>query len=375
MDFILPAAGLVVIVVYSLFFLKLALFFKKETNLSSGKSTIDSATVIVPFRNETENILHCLNALKKQKCDSFRWEVVLVNDHSEDDSVQKINHFISENNLDSTYRVVSLSANEKGKKTALKKAIMLANGELIITTDADCVFTEQWLNELVKAFTPNTHFVFAPVLYQNEKTFFHVFFSLEFLTMMCAGIAMANCQKPVYCNAANMAFRKESYLKIENKITGNQSASGDDVFTLHAFAVHYPEGTKALKIEESVVYTNIPCTLKEILHQRLRWASKSVYYKNISVHYMMLLIGVTNILLLLMLLWSIFNYKRIGLCLIIFAIKCGIDYCFIFLGAKQMKKTKLLKVFLPSFIIYPFYLFVLLLLNFVMPVYWKGRKI
>lgn len=375
MDVILPAAALVLVVLYSLFFLKLAFFFKKETHLSSEKSTITSATVIVPFRNETANILHCLNALKIQKCSSFPWEVILVNDHSDDDSLQKINHFISENNLLSTYQVVSLLANEKGKKMALKKAITLANGELIITTDADCVFTEQWLNELAGAFTPNTHFVFAPVLYQNEKSFFHAFFSLEFLTMVCAGIAMANCKKPVYCNAANMAFRKESYLKIENKILGNQSASGDDVFTLHAFAANYPEGIRALKNEASVVYTNIPRTLKEILQQRLRWASKSVYYKNISVRYMMFLIGATNILLLLMFLSGIFNYKRIGLCLIIFAIKCGIDYCFLFLGAKQMKKTKLLKVFLPSVIIYPFYLFVLLLLNFVTPVYWKGRKI
>jgi hypothetical protein len=72
---------------------------------------------------------------------------------------------------------------------------------------------------------------------------------------------------------------------------------------------------------------------------------------------------------------GIFNPNRMWVCLIIFAIKCGIDYSFLHLGTKQMKKTKLLRVFLPAEIIYPIYLFVLFFLNYTIPLDWKGRKI
>lgn len=368
-------ASVIIIFSYSIFFVTLIFFLKKKQKEGVAEGSKCSVSVIVPFRNESEGIINCLKSLKAQHYSNSLIEVILVNDHSEDDSLIKVNEFILQNNLQLTYKVISLCENEKGKKAALNIGIEKSLGEIIITTDADCTFNNNWMQQIINSFKPDTHFVFAPVVYKNEKGFWQYFFSLEFVSMVLAGIAMANLKMPVYCNAANMAFRKSSYLKIKNKISGNESVSGDDVFTLHAFANTYPDGIKALNNLEAVAYTSVPKKLKDMLSQRIRWASKSAYYKNIPIQLMMYLIGLSNLVLLLILLICIINPDRTWFCLIIFAIKCGIDYSFLHLGTKQMKKTKLLRVFLPAEIIYPVYLLALVLLKYTMPVNWKGRKI
>jgi cellulose synthase/poly-beta-1,6-N-acetylglucosamine synthase-like glycosyltransferase len=364
-----------IIVSYVVFFATLLFSLKKSRDESMPYAHAEKISIIIPFRNESDCIINCLNSLKKQEYNSSFLEVILVNDHSEDDSLIKADSFILQNNLQNNYKTFSLPKNEQGKKAALNLGIQKAQGEIIITSDADCTFNSKWVEQIMSAFRPNTHFVFGPVTYNNEKGFLQYFFSLEFLSMVLAGITMAKLKMPVYCNAANMAFRKSSYLKIINKISGSESVSGDDVFTLHAFIKSYPQGIIALNNFEAMVSTTVPKTLQEAISQRLRWASKSRYYKNVHIRLMMYLIGVTNLIILFMLVIGIFNPNRMWVCLIIFAIKCGIDYSFLHLGTKQMKKTKLLRVFLPAEIIYPIYLFVLFFLNYTIPLNWKGRKI
>ena len=93
-------------------------------------------SVIIPIRNEATSISNLLESLSKQSYPSGHFEIRLVNDHSEDDSVTIVNQFcLSHLNVELLY----LPENLAGKKQALCLGIENSTGEIIVTTDA-CFF-------------------------------------------------------------------------------------------------------------------------------------------------------------------------------------------------------------------------------------------
>src|SRR6478609_6302980 len=117
---------------------------KKEIN-STGKAHFIS--VIIPVRNEEKNIGTLLESLRTQ--DYYlrsNFEVIVVDDHSTDGSLEKCKGHIQ--NLTS----FSLGADENGKKAALTYGIKHAKGEVIATTDADCLLPSDWLTTINSVF-------------------------------------------------------------------------------------------------------------------------------------------------------------------------------------------------------------------------------
>src|SRR5438552_3703884 len=90
-------------------------------------------TIIIPSRNEEQNISNCLASIARQKYPSDYFEVIVVDDHSTDNTGQIVR---SQNNQ--KMKLIHLSGSSAGKKAAISEGIKNAKGKLIITTDADC---------------------------------------------------------------------------------------------------------------------------------------------------------------------------------------------------------------------------------------------
>src|SRR5688572_1112138 len=100
----------------------------------TGTETMIS--IIVPVRNEATTVKRVIHHILDQRYRNF--ELILVNDHSEDQTVSEIQQVKSKNLL--------LLLNEgQGKKWAITTGIKAAKGSIIVTTDADCTMPSGWL--------------------------------------------------------------------------------------------------------------------------------------------------------------------------------------------------------------------------------------
>jgi len=189
-----------------------------------------SVSVIVAFRNEENNLPQLIECLKNQSHQN-KIEFLFVNDHSTDMSVKKIKPIISGLN---NFRLLELPQNKTGKKEAIKYAIENTEGELIVTTDADCHMGNNWLNIIVSYYEKNRPLLIsAPVLIEKQNNWFSNFQSIELLSLVGSGAGAIRVKKPIMCNGANMAFARDFYTK-STDLSNKKYVSGDDVFLLLA---------------------------------------------------------------------------------------------------------------------------------------------
>lgn len=87
-------------------------------------------SVVIRVRNEAKSLRQVLEALKAQRC-SFRWEIIVVDNESEDETLELCKQYKA--------HVVSIRRNEWTPGSALNLGIRLARGELIFLCSAHCV--------------------------------------------------------------------------------------------------------------------------------------------------------------------------------------------------------------------------------------------
>ncbi|MBP7274103.1 MAG: glycosyltransferase [Saprospiraceae bacterium] len=243
-------------------------------------------SVIVPARNEAVNIQNCLASISQQHYPAMLFEVIVVNDFSDDDTVPIIEAFIKKNaNVKLLHSKDFIGTSDlTKKKLALHIGIQNASGDIIVTTDADCIVPPEWLRNIVLYFEQRgVVCIAAPVNFYNEKNIFEKFQSLDMLGMMgvtCAGIAT---QKIFICNGANFAFTKKAFDAVGGYQGTGHIASGDDMFLMHKLAKCFPQQIGFLKSPQATVKTLAQPTFADFWQQRMRWASKSNQFKDLPM--------------------------------------------------------------------------------------------
>ena len=171
-----------------------------------------TVSVIVALRNEEKNINNLLEFLKNQNYNDKILEFILVNDHSSDNTLSLLHKSNIEN-----LRIINLNDDEYGKKTAIMKAVNIANGEIILATDADCSFDINWVSSMISYFqNPDVHLVSGPVIYHKKNSFFQKIQCLEFVSLVASAAGSVGINNAIFCNGANMAYRKKSFLKLND---------------------------------------------------------------------------------------------------------------------------------------------------------------
>lgn len=338
-------------------------------------------TVVIAARNEENNIENCLDSIYQQSYPTEYFEVIVVDDASEDTTNKKIQEFCSKYK---NIKLITLDKNSTilGKKNAINTAIKEAEGELIITTDADCSMGSEWLSTIVNYYTTSkAKMIVAPVSFYDERTVFEKMQSLEFMALMLSGGASLYFNKAIMCNGANLAYTKEVFNEVNGFKDIDQQPSGDDVLLMYKIADKYPASVHFLKHREAIVYTKPSNTINEFIGQRKRWASKGFKALNTDTKLVSLIVYLFNTTLLIMALLSllyweniVFHLSFLKICLILFGIKCFIDFLLLFLSASFFRKRNFLIYFLPEQFLYVIYIVMIGFLGSIGNYEWKGRK-
>jgi cellulose synthase/poly-beta-1,6-N-acetylglucosamine synthase-like glycosyltransferase len=353
---------------------------KGDVEIDDELST--KVSVIIAARNEEYTISSCLRALVNQSYPTANMEILVVDDASEDSTAEHIKRFCEQYAF---IKHLSLSGKngEYGKKKAMQKAIAQASGEVILTTDADCIMGMDWLRIMVSFYNKTkAELVAGPVCFNKEKSIFEKMQSLEFMALLASGGGALYFNKAILCNGANLLYTRKAFLQV-NGFTGiDANPSGDDVLLMYKINKQFPGQLKFLKNEDAIVYTKAKQTLAAFMQQRKRWASKKFSAMNAETKSISLLVYTFNLLLAALplmamlvphhLICSLPFYK---IWLLILLIKCVIDFLLLFLAASFFNKRKGLIFFIPEQLLYIPYVVITGIAGLLGTYDWKGRKI
>ncbi len=355
-------------------------WIQTKKQLSTGTNKKTKVTVIVAARNEAANIRHNLLSIIKQNYPQDLLEIVVVDDNSTDNTVNIIQELaLSTNNI----KLIELqNLKLAGKKNAIETAIKNSSGELIITTDADCIMHEKWIASIVNFQEhTNAEMIVSPVMFYNESTIFQKMQTLEFLALMGTTAGTLYYNKATLCNGANLAYTRKAVEAVDGFSNISHIPTGDDVLLMYKIKKHFPAAIHFLKSTDAVVYTQAQKNLQTFINQRIRWASKGFNNMNTGTTLLASIIYLFNSwivltgLFLLLFCASENNfYLQIGkIGLIIFGIKCFIDFLLLFLASRFFNKQKLLIYFLPEQFLYPIYIVITGIISSRKKYTWKER--
>lgn len=341
----------------------------KERYPVSNRDARQILSVIIPVRNEEATIDRLLNDLIIQSYPKDKFEIIIVNDHSEDNTIQVVKKKIgSSANL-------KIVANEgQGKKLAITTGISLSKGEIIVTTDADCRVGMNWLETIDKSFfNEKVKMIFGAVKIQTDGSLFYKLQAIEFTSLIGSGAATMAMGIPTMCNGANLAFRKDVFFEVIGYEGNTQIASGDDEFLMRKISRKYPHGIHFNNSQENIVSTNPQPTLIEFIDQRLRWAGKWRYHDDGKSKLVALYVFLFHLSVLALPVLVILDYLSLSSALLFLLGKAILEFMFLWHVTTWLKVKWNWPAFILLQLIHSFYVVTIgVVANFAKPL-WKGR--
>lgn len=360
---------------YVICIFRLYLSWSKLEGVEETKPTLSKISIVIALRNEEKNLSQLLNSIALQDYNKEDFEILFVDDHSEDNSVSIIQGF-QRKHPELNVHLHSLAAGKEGKKNALRVAYKWAKYDIIACTDGDCILPPSWLSIISRAFGNAEKILFSGgVCLTNEKSFLDDFQSLELLSLIASGAASIGLNKPIMCNGANMAFRKTLLNSVQTDRLHTNLASGDDVFLLmECKRIYGPDSIGFIKHQEHWVKTFTEPNLLGYLHQRIRWVSKSSSYTDLHQITLSILILLQNLIIVSLILAAFVNLAILQTWVLIFILKGLTDFFFLRNISSFLSKKQSLKWYPLISLAYPFFIVFVALAGQVSGFKWKGRS-
>lgn len=357
--FLIPYIGLIMAFVF-------AWNRRRNINLLPADTTL-FVSIILSVRNEEKTIQSLLYSMQNQTYKNF--ELRIVDDSSEDETFSLCSQ------LSSQFPFMSVQKSEyQGKKKSLRQGIYSAHSELIVCIDADVHYPPEWLATLVSFYqTENADLLIAPVKMKVTNTFYSKLQALEFLSLQASTGASALFKKAIMCNGANIAFKKDVYLAVQNELVDTE-VSGDDMFLLAAIKkmggkVRYVYSPKA------IVDIYPSPSLSDFLQQRMRWVSKSASYSDSDVIFVSFTVLFAQIAIVIAGALAIFNMMFVPIFISLFFSKWVVDSWLLYKASDFLGQKRLVLYSLLLSLVYPFYVISVACCSMICPIKWKNRNI
>lgn len=361
--------GTLPVLFYTYVILRVRKAWLKQTYSENNSTELPFISIIIPFRNEKKSLPQLITRIGEQNYPKHRFEVIAIDDHSTDET-----HQIVLKQTEKWDNINLIFNHSTGKKEALKSGITKAKGDIITTIDADCLPTKNWLRAIAVKYTNSkSDMLIGPVKMIPEDSMFSRFQSLDFMAMQMVGAGAAISGSPVYCSGANLTFKKEAWQKAQINLSGQEYASGDDVFLLHSFK-KMRLSISFIKDNNAMVSTRPEISLKGFMKQRMRWGGKSKSYSDKNTIVLALLVMFTNLYLLFSFISSIIFPPLTPFFLVPFVIKALTDFQLLRSGKDFFDISPSPLSFILYSLFYPFYLVMAAFGGLLLNISWKGRR-
>jgi cellulose synthase/poly-beta-1,6-N-acetylglucosamine synthase-like glycosyltransferase len=339
-------------------------------DLHSGYVPQTSVSVIVPARNEAPFLDRCLGSLVAQDFPPHLLEIIVVDDHSEDETAAIAQSFESRG-----VDLISLPQGQSSKKAAIQAAIALARGELIATIDADCEAPPGWLSTMIGYYEKHRPALLAgPVAFFDDGPLPRQFQALDMLGMTAVAGAGIRGGWFHMGNGANLVYERSAFYQAGGFGDPARLASGDDVLLMQKMAKAFPGKIAYVKSRDALIMTEPAPDLEAFWNQRLRWGGKAVHYDEWKLKALaaVVLAGSAAVL------FSFLAIPWLGMLpfLAALTVKSLADYRFLAQPVRFFGKESLLSIFWQAQFIHVLYIALSGAASLAgRPYLWKGRRV
>ncbi len=234
--------------------------------------TWPSVTIVIPLYNEGEQIYKTLHSLAAQNYPADKFQIIVVDDASKDDSVLWAQKAAQE----FPSIVILQNAENMGKRLAISRAVEMASSEFIVSVDSDVIVDKNAIAELMKGFTAEQIAAVGGRVYvlnchKNWLTKMQAikyFFGYQYLKNL------ENAYSTVMCLSGCLtAYRREVFLQLEPILQNRQMFGvsikyGEDRFLTQQVL---KAGFATRLCPKARCFTNAPTTVAGYFSQQLRW--------------------------------------------------------------------------------------------------------
>lgn len=362
-----------IIIIYSIFIVWISYGFNKVKLFDEEDfKPITKFSIVVPFRNEAKNLPGLLYSFSQLNYPRELFEVVFIDDDSDDTSVSIIEKFPA---LSFSFQIINNERRSNSpKKDAISTAMHFAKNDWIITTDADCFVHPDWLltfDDFIQK--TNCEMIVGAVTYDAEGSFLHQFQQMDLMSLQGATIGTFGIRKPFMCNGANFGYTKKLFAEL-NGFEGNDGiASGDDVFLLQKTICQFPKKVQYLKAFSAIVFTKPLNNWKALFYQRVRWASKSTSYNSGFGKVLALVVFAGNLAIMVSFFLTLFSIFSFWNWYLLFALKIFVDFLLLYQTGKFIQ-PRMVRHFVFSNLSYPFFCTAVAFYSLFGKYEWKGRR-
>jgi transmembrane glycosyl transferase len=250
----------------------------KRNNLPAHSSPTPPVSVIICARNEEDNLREFLPKVLEQDYPDF--EVIVVNDASEDNTSQVLDDFaklyphLYVTNMPNDINIISR------KKLAVTVGVKAAKNELLLMTDADCYpASKDWIRSMVSNVTDGIEFVVGYGDYITERSIVNrlITYDTLFIAMQYMGFALRG--KPYMAVGRNFLYRKSTFYKYKGFAGHLHIVSGDDDLLINK-AGNATNTAVATRAESKTMSVAEPTMSKWLLQKSRHLTSSSLYTKS-----------------------------------------------------------------------------------------------
>jgi len=359
-------------------------------SLESGAGNLPFVSILVAARNEERAIADCLESLVQQQYPSDRYEIVVVNDRSTDNTPSIIKNYMGKYKAIKYVSIDSNSSGLTGKQNALNEGLKLCAGEIILNTDADCIAGPLWVRRTVSYFVPQVGLTVGFSTVYNTKAkgqrpknsmlyalhsmlrglFAHLQ-SLDMLFLMDAAAGTIGMNAPVSCLGRNLAYRKAILDDIG--YSGMGYTITEDAALIQAVAKKTNWDIAVVYDKAAAVLTFAEESIKQFLSQRVRWvlggqATRSWLQIPLYASFLFHLCLAISFPLMF------FARSLIAVTLVCVFVKVILDFVRCWRVCKEFQRADLLRLFIPYEVFMVFYSILAGLGSiFIRKVRWKGE--
>jgi len=239
---------------------------------------IPVVSVVIAARNEVSVIGQLLESLINQDYAAERSEFIIIDDGSNDGTAEVVGEYIKK---DSRFRLITLADDPTRsmgpKKRALSAGIEVSQGEIIITTDADCEVQPGWIRSMVSLFSDDVQAVCGRVRFRRSRGFWGKLAAFESIVNAILNASVIKTGGALSCAGANFAYRRSIFTSVGGYDKSRKSVSGDDDLLLQK--IKSKKGAiRFNNASDSVVSTSGPANAEQYWSRKRRHLSAGRRY-------------------------------------------------------------------------------------------------
>jgi cellulose synthase/poly-beta-1,6-N-acetylglucosamine synthase-like glycosyltransferase len=240
--------------------------------ISPTPCSLPRVSVVIAARNEADNLQELLPALHSQQYEGW-WEIIVVNDRSSDRSIDLLHEWARRTERLRVIDIDVLPPGINGKKHAITQGIQLAEGEIILLTDADCLpASDSWVYQMSSVFNGDTEVVLGFSMYkESTNVLVRAFTYYETIYTALQYLGMALTGQPYMGVGRNLSYRKKLFEQHRGFEAHQEVTGGDDDLFVQQHA--HSGNTRVVLGRESTTWSNSKNTVTAYYRQKIRHLS------------------------------------------------------------------------------------------------------